>query len=393
MQHLHRLCLVALFGFAISVPACGQQAPDLQVSRWLQAPAGFTGQWSELRGKVAVLEFWATWCAPCIRAIPHLNQLADEFRGKGVVFLAVTDDDADRLRPFLAKQPVDAIIGIDPERKNWGTFAVPSIPHTVLIGKDGQIVGSTFPENITDGILREVLAGKSPALPPKEGVPDDLEWDEHSIQWEDGVPSTMYAIIKPIKTTTSGVWPRPGHITADGVALESLVWLAYQTDYFHLDWQMPKDARKYRAAFRVPQGREERLFPYMQETLTEMFGLQARWTEQPHDIYVLRRIVGHAPLAESHADKEVVQVMRGKITLRHQPVAKLCDVLSNAFDGIVMDETGMDGRYDFEIPYQPGQPEVTSGALKEIGLEGVKARRNIRVLLVTPEQAAQQKSK
>ena len=108
-----------------------------------------------------------------------------------MVFLAVTDDDIDRLKPFLAEQPMDAIIGIDTERRNWKTFAVPSIPHTLLIGKDGSIIGETLPENITPGVLQEALASKKPALPAKEGVPSDLEWDDHSIEWQDGVAPAM----------------------------------------------------------------------------------------------------------------------------------------------------------------------------------------------------------
>src|SRR5947199_3428540 len=88
-------CLVSL-----SVAANAQEAPALKVTQWLQAPEGFDGKWSGLHGKVVVLEFWATWCAPCIGAIPHLNQLANEFKDRGVAFLAVTDDDKDRLKPF-----------------------------------------------------------------------------------------------------------------------------------------------------------------------------------------------------------------------------------------------------------------------------------------------------
>lgn len=217
-----------LLACLLAIPAAmrAQQAPELQVSQWLQAPAGFTGQSAELRGKVVVLEFWATWCAPCVSAIPHLNQLADQFRDKGVVFVAITQDDEDRLSPFLAKQPMNAIIGIDTERTNWNTFGVLSIPHAVLIGKNGHIIGVTFPENITAEVLRDALTDKSPTLPPKEGIDSDLEWDE-KIQWQDGVPPMMYAIIKPIKTQTNGVWPRPGHISADGVPLQILVELAY----------------------------------------------------------------------------------------------------------------------------------------------------------------------
>jgi uncharacterized protein (TIGR03435 family) len=200
----------------------------------------------------------------------------------------------------------------------------------------------------------------------------------------------MYAIIKPIKTVTSAALRRPGHVTADGVPLQVLVWLAYQTDSFHLDWQMPADKGYYRAAFRVPDDRKDRLFPYMRQTLTEMFGIQAHWVEQPRDVYVLRRVEGREPLAESRADKEALQMLRGKVTLRHQPITKVSEILTNVFGTMVVDETRLEGRYDFDFPYQPGQPEVTSKALRGIGLEAVKARRNVRVLVVQPEQTGQQ---
>jgi len=230
-----RMFLLAWLTFLPFVVS-GQQAPTLQVTQWLQAPGGFNGRWSEMRGKVVVLEFWATWCSPCIDAIPHLNQLANEFRDQGVVFFALTsDDDMDRLNLFLAKQPMTAIIGVDSRRRNWEAFAVLSLPNTVVIDKDGTIIGTTFPQNVTADVLREILAGKKPQLPPKEGVDSDLEWDDHSIEWQDGIAPAMYAIIKPIKTESAGGWPRPGHITADGVPLSVLVQLAYRTDYLHMD--------------------------------------------------------------------------------------------------------------------------------------------------------------
>jgi len=118
-----------------------------------------------------------------------------------------------------------------------------------------------------------------------------------------------------------------------------------------------------------------------------MFGLQARWTSQDHAVYVLRRIEGHASMSESGADKEFSEMRRGRMTLHAQPITKLCEFLTSSVHAVVMDETEMVGRYDFELPYQPGQPEVTSKALNEIGLEIVKARRAVRMQLVTPEKA------
>jgi uncharacterized protein (TIGR03435 family) len=379
--------LLAIFPYVVQ----SQETPTLQIKQWLQAPKEFNGKWESLRGNIVVVEFWATWCSPCIAAIPHLNQLAKEFRNTNVVFLAITDDDVDGLKPFLAKRPIDAIIGIDTDRKSWKTFGVPSIPHTVIVGKDGRVIGATFPENVTAGVLRDLLEGKKPVLPPKEGIAADLAWDENSIEWQDGVAPTMYAIVKPIKATTSGARPRPGHIVADGVPLNVLVWIAYQTDSFHVDWRMPESAQQYRAAFRVPEERKERLLPYMRQTLEEIFGIRAHWENQERDVYVLRRIEGHALQPQSQTEKELVQMMRGMITLRRQPVSKLCDFLTNSLRAITVDETGMDGQYDFDVPYQPGDLNVTLAGLRKLGLEAIKMKRNISILVVIPENSVPEK--
>ena len=133
----------------------------------------------------------------------------------------------------------------------------------------------------------------------------------------------------------------------------------------------------------MPEGRDEQLFPYMRETLAQMFGVRAHWSEEERDVYVLQRIEGEAGLPEARREKELAQMLRGRITLKHQPIAKLCDLLANSFSAIVVDETRLNGHYDFEIPYQPGQPEVTTNALKKVGLEAVKARRKVKVLIVT----------
>jgi uncharacterized protein (TIGR03435 family) len=361
----------------------------LQVTKWLQAPAGFDAQWSRLRGKVVVLDFWATWCAPCVGSIPHLNELANEFRGQDVVFLAVTDDDEERLKSFLPKHPIDAMVGIDTEDTSFRAFGLNSIPATVLVGKDGHIIGASLAENITADVLKDALAGKSPALPQMQSMQSDVHWDKNSIDWQDGIVPLMYAIIKPIKPNGGAEWAGSDRITADGVGLLELVELAYQTDPLHVDWQMPRDNQAYRAAFRVPEDRKEYLLPYMRQTLVDFFGIKARWEDRERDVYVLRHMQGYRVLPESRSEKEQVLAWHGKITLRHQPVSALCKILANiVFHAIVVDEAGMTGNYDFDLSYQHGNPELTTQGLRESGFEVVKERRNVPILVVTPEGAA-----
>ena len=102
---------------------------------------------------------------------------------------------------------------------------------------------------------------------------------------------------------------------------------------------------------------------------------------------MLRKIEGHSGPPVSGADKELAEMTGGKITLRHQPISKLCDFLTDSLLAVTVDETGMNGRYDFDIPYQPGDPGVALRALKDIGLEAFKTRRNVSILVVMPEVA------
>jgi uncharacterized protein (TIGR03435 family) len=309
--------------------------------------------------------------------------MAAEFRGQNVVFLAITDDNVDRLKAFLAKQPLDAVIGIDTADENFKSFGVVSIPHTVVIGKDGNVIGATSPENVTSAVLREILTGGKPSLQAKTGVPADLDWDDNLIDWKDGIPATTYAIVKPIKTYTAGCKRTPTQIVADGLVLEALVQVAYETNYYLIDWRAPKDDRAYRVAVRVSKERKTYLLPFLRQTIVCQFAIRARWEKQEREVYVIKRVKGQKPPAESVA-QALSGMMKGKITLRHQPIKKLCDELTSALAMIVVDESGLTGFYDFELPYEYGQPEQTLDALSRYGLELVRSKRRVPILVVEP---------
>jgi cytochrome c biogenesis protein CcmG/thiol:disulfide interchange protein DsbE len=106
-----------------------------------------------------VLDFWATWCAPCIASIPELIAVAEAFEGRGVRFYAVNLKQADDdVRAFVAKRGWNLTIAMDRDGSLASSFRVGAIPHTVVIDREG-IVRAVFvgarPEN--PGNLRRVL--------------------------------------------------------------------------------------------------------------------------------------------------------------------------------------------------------------------------------------------
>jgi uncharacterized protein (TIGR03435 family) len=374
-------------------PVAGNRAPAIKLEKLLQAPPGASTDWERLRGKVVVIEFWATWCGPCIGQIPHLNQLADELSSQPIVFVSITDDSEEKLRGFLKSTPIKTWIGLDSTRANWSSFDIHSIPTTVIVGADGGLVANTRPNNLTAQMLRDLVNGKSVSLPHPETRDSNLDWDRDEIDWKDGVSPIAEIIIKPISTATSGAWLRPekNYLTADGAPLEVLVQVAYQTDHYHLDWRIPQpeNPQLYRVAARVPKGREQHLLPLFQNALVATFALNIHWQSLEKDVYVLRATANDKPkLTEATSDEQpLFQAMRGRALAKRQRLAKLTEFLCNlVVHAPVVDETNLTGEYDWELPYQPGQLNVALQAVKDrLGLELVKARRLIKMLVVEDE--------
>ena len=83
----------------------GSKAPSIDVEHWLQDGDGKFSHVKEFKsGKVYIVEFWATWCGPCIAAMPHISELQDKYADKGVQVISVSDEDLETVEGFLEKK-------------------------------------------------------------------------------------------------------------------------------------------------------------------------------------------------------------------------------------------------------------------------------------------------
>jgi thiol-disulfide isomerase/thioredoxin len=95
---------------------------------------------NKLAGRVVVLDFWATWCEPCVNSMPVLTDVCRQYADKGVVFFAVNiGETADQARAFSVEQKWTATILLDPDGKVADAFKVDAIPQTVIVGPAGTI--------------------------------------------------------------------------------------------------------------------------------------------------------------------------------------------------------------------------------------------------------------
>jgi peroxiredoxin len=105
---------------------------------------GTTWTLKEQRGKVVLLNFWATWCPPCRKEMPDLEALYQQFKDQGLVLLAISDEDAGKVQPFVASQKVTYPVLLDPGRKVNELFQIEGIPKTFVYDRNGKLVSQSI---------------------------------------------------------------------------------------------------------------------------------------------------------------------------------------------------------------------------------------------------------
>ena len=122
--------------------------PDLQGKSW---------HLQELKGKVVLVNFWATWCPPCRKEMPNLQVLYDKYKDQGFVVLAISDEEIAKVSPFIAERKIGYPILLDPGRKVNDAFIVDGIPKSFVYDRDGKLVAQSI-DMRTRSQFQEMLA-------------------------------------------------------------------------------------------------------------------------------------------------------------------------------------------------------------------------------------------
>ncbi|MGD0929246.1 MAG: TlpA disulfide reductase family protein [Candidatus Korobacteraceae bacterium] len=99
----------------------------------------------DLKGKVVLVNFWATWCPPCRKEMPDLEALYNRFKGQGFVILAISEDEeTNKVPPFIAERKISYPILLDPGQKVNNLFQVDGIPKSFVYDRDGKLVAQSI---------------------------------------------------------------------------------------------------------------------------------------------------------------------------------------------------------------------------------------------------------
>ncbi|MEO9079370.1 MAG: TlpA disulfide reductase family protein [Rhodanobacter sp.] len=126
---------------------------------------GLPHQLSDYRGQRVLLNFWASWCGPCLAEMPALQRAQEKFRERGAIVVGISMDSTDRVRAFLAEHPVNYPILLGDMHSPSTTHILGDtsemLPYSVLIGADGRILDSHV-GILSSRQLEQWLGGASP---------------------------------------------------------------------------------------------------------------------------------------------------------------------------------------------------------------------------------------
>ena len=375
------LCVLALsfaaagYGSAAG-PEAGKAAPPISLTQVLQAPAETTATWDVLRGQATVLEFWATWCGPCVEAIPHWNKLVERFQGRPIRFLSITDESPELIARFLKDKPMSGWIGLDGQGKTFDSYLIEARPTTLLVDANGVVRAIGHPKGLTEAALEDFLAGKPTSITIESGGVDTQ-----------ALPQSIFEIsirpASPISVTHTSPGGRvkygKGTITYS-ITLASMLSQVYGVPASRVigeEW-VRRDA--YDVAVVLPSPAKEG--DALKLALEMGFRAQTHKVTRDVPVYELRRIAGVELKAAPAAGRTHTEGKAGDRQIHALPLSWIVYLAPSDLDPI-FDETGIKGNFDYSLKWDPSDPKSFLTAVREgMGLELVPTHRELEFVVV-----------
>ena len=392
-------------------PELGKAAPPLNLSKVLQAPADATANWGAFRGKVVVLEFWATWCGPCRKSIPHWNELVDNFHSKPVQFLAITDENEQVVAAFLKQTPIHSWVGLDGVGKSVrDAYRIQGIPTAVIANQKGLVVAVTHPAQLEPKHIDEILQTGNSSLPPPvelyaSGGP--------GADATERVPAIQPAF--EVSVRRSGPVP-PGHgfdcwqtsptnadVIGQYASVRHAILALFNCKQPLLDCRTALPTEQYDFNVRLPPGashadREQAVAPMFRS----VFGLQIRREQTEREVYILTVASTNAPglTPPGPGSRGGGGEERGGLRLGRAAIDWLPDNFERWLGKPVFNETGLTNRYDIRLKWKMSERELRDGgggpdpdaiivAVREqLGLGLSLQRRSVPVLIVEKSESS-----
>ncbi len=360
------------------LPEVGHPAPALRLAQVIGGPAPARLSWAGLRGDVVVIEFWATWCPPCVGSIPHLNALEREFAGQPVRFVSISYEKPEVIEKFLATHTMRGWVGVDENRATIDAYGVHFLPLTVVVDSQGRIAALTQPMALNETALREFLAGGHPSLAGPLGTAVAMAPGSEPEEPVARAAPLFYLDVRPDTTPVGGFAfnRESGRVTAVGWPAKRLLALLLKMPEDRITGGSRLPGGRYTVVADMPPGRADEFGKEIEQALGLAWGVRLRREKRKMDVYLLTAPHGVKALAKSATSEG------GNLATNGQSMAVLARKIEEKLQRPVIDETHLEGSYDFPPNLTAGDAAGVVRAVEGLGFELKRARRKLAVVVV-----------
>lgn len=341
----------------------------------------------DAKGKILIIEFWGTWCSPCIPALQHLDEIKNKYPND-VFVVGISDDSKERLTKFLTKRSVSVPLASEKDTKFNGLFSFNMVPHTIVADKNGKIIAITSPNEVTEDKIKEIIGGKIANFKLKE----EKEFDS-KIDYFEADESTDYSVIQkafiqgfPSFSTRGKGSFKDRRISCINLSPSSILQLAFKKSFESTIVNLPKERQTYTPEnlycfdIIVKNSDKENLYKIMQTEATKLFGIKANIEKRLVDVYVLRKV---ADILKESTKKETSGGSSGRgIKAEYVEIDFLVSFLANELQKPVVDETNLKDKYDINFEFASEDPTSLKKVLESLGLKISKEKREVEMLVI-----------
>jgi len=347
--------------------------------------------------KLTIIEFWATWCVPCIQSFEHFKELQKTF-GDKINIVAVSDENEELVRNFISKRDMPFLFALDTTKRLSEYFPTYTIPHTILIGPDLKVLAITSPHYITNEVINSALKGENISLVEKK-----FEYFNQKTDYFNADSTTLVKFqvgpAIPSLPTRAQTWYdnlvfKDRRLTMINYTIEDILRWTYpkidlkRTIYDSLvpDWIAEK-------AFCIDiitaPDRTDSLFTDLRNYLAQSLGIKCRIDSIAQPVFLLKRIDGFK--FKNSTKENIIHTSDNNKYIADS--VSIADFISDFIQGYssspVIDKTGLSGCYDidFKFDFQKSFPllaesEDFSNNLKKIGFRLEKATGKAPTLFI-----------
>ena len=371
----------------------GDTIPDIEIDNIINSTSTKINL-SHLKGKVILLDFWATWCKPCLQGFPKLESLQNNNSNKLQV-IAISREPSSRLEKFLKNRPINVMVASDTLQVINQFFPHIWLPHAVLIDGDGVVRAITDGENITKEVLQAVIKKQTPSISVKM---DDLSFNPETYFTPSEQTVSDFKITSHAKGGGAQMMPGEGVFKDRRWTYINVLFInLFQNAYGFNNMRTKKENidkaeleyvpnNQYCVDIIVEKPGVESIRKELQKHLAQHFNYKARIEKRKDSVFVLRKIDRTSELLVKveNGGKNNWWGSRGKFNGSGIRLSKVGEYLEqfNLVKKPVIDETGDIQYYDVQVKWEHEKTSGVQEFVTSLGLELVPAIREYEVLII-----------